>query len=93
LDLIGALPDNRYSAIEYIRKKLDFSESEWRCLLRALARTDNGWFQFMLDGDLTIDFKKFVDIGELQILIEKKMKHGAVKSLKYVYDLSDFWRP
>ncbi len=91
MDFLPGFPDNRYDAIEEIRALLGFKKAEWKALLNALSKTDNGWLQYMF-GDVTVDIKKFVDIDELAIQIEKKTK-GTTKSLKYVFDLADFVKP
>ena len=85
------LTQNRYTAIEETRNMLGFTPSEWRYLLRALSKTDNGWFQFMR-GNLTIDFKKFVDINELHMQITFE-KGKTKKSTNYTYDLNEFTKP
>jgi hypothetical protein len=85
-------PNNRYAAIEEIRTLLGFTKAEWKALLRALSKTDNGWLQYMF-GNVTLDFKKFVDIDEVHILIEKKTRNKSTESLKYVFELSDFIKP
>ena len=85
-------PDNRYVAIEEIRNLLCFRKAEWKTLLGALSKTDNGWLQYMF-GEVTVDFKKFVDVDEIHILIENKMTDKSTMSLKYVYDLNDFTNP
>jgi hypothetical protein len=82
-------PDNRYAAIDEIRRLLGFTKAEWRTLLHALSKTDNGWLQYMF-ADVTVDFKKFVDVNEIHVLIEKSEKNKQTMSLKYVYDLNDF---
>jgi len=85
-------PDNRYVAIEEIRSLLGFRKAEWKTLLGALSKTDNGWLQYMF-GEVTVDLKKFVDADEIHILIEKKMTDKSTISLKYIYDLADFTKP
>ena len=55
-----SLPEDRYGAIEEIRTLLGFTKTEWRVLLHAISKTDNGWLQFAF-GSVTVDFKKFVD--------------------------------
>ncbi len=85
---IKTLPENRYVALEETRSMLGFTQPEWRCLLRALSKTDNGWFQF-IRGNLTIDFKKFVDINELHMQITFE-RGKTKKSTNYTYDLSEF---
>jgi len=37
-----------------------------------------------------VDFKKFVDVNEIHVLIEKSENNKQTMSLKYVYDLNDF---
>ena len=49
-------PDNRYVAIEEIRSLLGFRKAEWKTLLGALSKTDNGWLQYMF-GEVTVDLK------------------------------------
>jgi hypothetical protein len=85
-------PDNRYAAIEEIRRLLGFTKAEWKTLLHALSKTDNGWLQYMF-ADVTVDFKKFVDMNEIHVLIEKGEKNKQTMCLKYVYDLNDFTKP
>ncbi len=60
----------------------------WDNLLNALSKTDNGWFQFMR-GNLTIDFKKFVDINELYLQITCD-KDRAKSAIHYLYEFSEF---
>ena len=89
---IGSLR-NRYEVMEEVRTLLGFSKPEWRILLHALAKTDNGWLQFMF-GKVCIDFKKFVDIDELHMRIVATKKNTKSKqSTQYVYDLTDFAGP
>ncbi len=89
LGFIQSLPDDRYRAIEEIRKKLKFTKQEWRVFLHALAKTDNGWFEYML-GDITIKFGKVVDIDELKLHIEQNKGGKVLKSAVYIYDLKEF---
>ena len=57
----NSLSDNRYHALEETRMLLGFKKSEWKSLLIALSKTDNGYFEF-LQGELRISIEKFVDI-------------------------------
>jgi hypothetical protein len=82
------LSDNRYVALEETRRLLGFKKSEWKSLLAALSKTDNGWFEFMR-GDLTVLFEKFADIDEMHLEI-KFDKDKVVKTINYAYDLSEF---
>ncbi len=86
------LPADRYGAIEEIRTLLGFTKTEWRVLLRAISKTDNGWLQFAFGG-VTVDFKKFVDADQLHLRIEVGKNPKSKHSVKYIYDLTDFARP
>lgn len=86
------LADDRYVAIEKIRRLLGFKKAELKALLNALSKTDNGWLQYMF-GNVTLDLKKFVDVDEIHILVENKTNERLTKSLKYVFDLKDFTKP
>jgi hypothetical protein len=86
------LPENRYGAIEEIRTLLGFTKTEWRVLLHAISKTDNGWLQFAF-GSVTVDFKKFVDADQLHLRIDVGENPKSKQSVKYIYDLTDFIRP
>ena len=86
------LPEDRYLTLEETRRMLGFKKSEWKSLLIALSKTDNGWLQFMR-GELTIDFKKFVDIDELHMHYELKKNENVTKTANYVYGLIEFTEP
>lgn len=92
METFSGFPDDRYKVLEETRLMLGFKKSEWKCLLVALSKTDNGWFQFII-GDLTIDFKKFADIDELQLKLEMKVNDKATKLARYIYDLKEFTEP
>ncbi len=85
------LSDNRYVALDEMRRMLGFKQSEWKCLLIALSKTDNGWLEFM-HGDLTINIEKFVDIDELHLYV-KSEKGKTVKTVEYTYDLNEVVEP
>jgi hypothetical protein len=85
------LSDNRYYALEETRMLLGFKKSEWKSLLVALSKTDNGWFEFM-QGEFRITIEKFVDINELHMQIRSEKK-GVEKALTYSYDLAEFTQP
>ncbi len=85
------LPDNRFDAIEEIRILLGFGKAEWKCLLKAISKTDNGWLQYMF-GDVSVDLKKIVDIDELELKLEVKMGKKATKSATYNFDLNELTR-
>ena len=87
----NSLSDNRYHALEETRMLLGFKKSEWKSLLIALSKTDNGYFEF-LQGELRISIEKFVDIDELHMEI-KTEKNGVGKALTYCYDLGEFTKP
>jgi len=82
------LSDNRYLALEETRKILGFKKQEWRSLLAALSKTDNGWFDF-LQGNLRISLEKFADLDELHMEIRLKTDK-IVKTVEYTYDLNEF---
>ncbi len=86
-----SFPDDRYAAMEAARTLLGFSRAEWKILLHALSKTNNGWLNFIF-GDIHLDFKKSVNVDEIHLLISNR-KGRTVKSLKYVYDLTDFTTP
>lgn len=85
------LPENRYDAIEEIRTLLGFSKAEWKVLLHAISKTDNGWLQFIF-GDVSVNLKKFVDVDELHLSVDAGKNPKAKQSIKYIYDLTDFTR-
>ena len=85
------LSDNRYYALEETRMLLGFKKAEWKSLLVALSKTDNGWFEFM-QGEFRITIEKFVDINELHMQIRSEKK-GVEKALTYSYDLAEFTHP
>lgn len=87
----NALSDNRYHALEETRMLLGFKKSEWKSLLIALSKTDNGWFEFM-QGEFRITVEKFADINELHMEV-KTEKNGVGKALTYCYDLAEFTNP
>jgi hypothetical protein len=86
------LQEDRYVALEETRRMLGFTKSEWKSLLVALSKTDNGWLQFMR-GELTIDIKKFVDIDELHMRFELKRKENVTRTASYIYELNEFTKP
>ncbi len=83
----NSLSDNRYHALEETRMLLGFKKSEWKSLLTALSKTDNGWFEFM-QGKFSVTMEKFDGINELHMEI-KTEKNGVGKALTYCYDLAD----
>jgi hypothetical protein len=85
------LPQNRYDAIEEIRKVLGFGKTEWKCLLKALAKTDSGWLQFMF-GNVCVDFKKVADVEELHLHV-RSAEGKTKKAIDYTFDLNDFAAP
>ncbi len=85
-------PDNRYTAIEEVRRLLGFTKPEWKVLLRILSKTDSGWLQYTF-ASVKVGLKKLVDLNEIHIVIEKQGKDKPTMSLKYVYDLNDFTKP
>ena len=87
----NTLSDNRYHALDETRMLLGFKKSEWKSLLIALSKTDNGWFEFM-QGEFRVTIEKFVDINELHMEI-KTEKKGVVKALTYCYNLGEFTKP
>ena len=91
MELIWNLPDDRYVAIEDVRKIVGFSTAEWKCLLQGLSKTHNGWLQFVY-GELTIDFKKIIDLNELHMKLELRTHKNVTKTAKYIYDLAEFTR-
>jgi hypothetical protein len=84
----NTLSDNRYHALEETRRLLGFKKSQWKSLLSALSKTDNGWFEFK-QGDFRITLEKFVEIDELHMEI-KLDRNNVVKTLDYRYDLREF---
>ncbi len=85
------LPENRYDAIEEIRALLGFTKAEWKILLHAISKTDNGWLQFVF-GEVSVNFKKFVDVDELHLSVDVGKNPKSKQSVKYIYDLTDFTR-
>jgi len=88
---IWNLPSDRYDAIEELRKILGFKKAEWKYLLIALAKTDNGWLQFMF-GNVRVDLKKAADIDELHVNV-KSQSGRTRKAVDYTYDLKEFTTP
>ena len=84
----NTLSDNRYHALEETRRLLGFKKSQWKSLLSALSKTDNGWFEFK-QGDFRITLEKFVEIDELHMEI-KLDRNNVVRTLDYRYDLREF---
>jgi hypothetical protein len=81
------LSDNRYVAVDELRVMLGFKQSEWKYLLIALSKTDNGCLEFMF-GDWTVTLKKFVDIDEIRLQV-KFEKGKTVKTTNYTYELNE----
>jgi hypothetical protein len=82
------LSSNRYVVYEEIRNMLGFSKAEWKSLLTALCKTDNGWLEFK-QGDISIHIDKFVGQDELRMEIVHK-KDKVLKSMTHIFNSKEF---
>ena len=75
----GEFPDNRFAALDEALRLIGFSRSEWKSILRVLARAEGVFLKFCV-GDISIEY----NIGS-----DFSIEEGAVDWIQMVFRV---WR-